>query len=90
MSQTSSVIRAKARAAGSRGSSGGSGQRSSMYSRMIVDSNSVAAPSTSTGTSVRGLAAARGPSARPLPKSSGRSALNGTPFSRSAILIFWA
>jgi hypothetical protein len=88
VSQTSSVSRAKARAAGPDGSSGGSGQRSSTDSRITVDSNSVTSPSRSTGTSVRGLAAAKGPASRPVPKRSGSSAVNGTPFSRSAIVIF--
>jgi hypothetical protein len=90
VSQTSSVIRAAARAAGSRGSSGGSGQRSSTYSRITVDSKIRTSPSISTGTSARGLAAANGPSVRPVPKVSGSSAVKATPFSRRAIFTFWA
>ena len=90
VSHTSSVMRAKARASGVRGNSGGSGQRSSMYSKMTVDSKMRVGPSTSTGTSARGLAATNGPSVRPVPKLSGTSTSKVTPFSRSAILTFWA
>jgi hypothetical protein len=56
VSIASSIMRARARAAGPRGSSGGAGHFSSMYSRMIVESKMRVSPSTSAGTSPRGEA----------------------------------
>ena len=61
-----------------------------MYSMMMVESKIRVSPSISTGTSARGLAAANGPSVRPVPKLSGSSAVKATPFSRRAIFTFWA
>ena len=95
VSQISSVRRARARSAGMRGSSAVSGHLSSRYSRITVDSNSVTSPSCSTGTSARGLAEANGPSGgRPsgvvAPNPGGSAAVKASPFSRSAILTFWA
>ena len=75
-------------AAGSRGSRGGSGQHSSMYSRMMDESKLRTFPSTSSGTSARGLSTANGPSVRPVPRFSGHSRSKATAFSRKAILIF--
>src|SRR5204863_400023 len=60
-------MRTRARSAGAAGRSGGVGQRSSMYSRMMVESKTRVSPSTSAGTSRRGLAAANA-SSRPLMK----------------------
>ena len=57
---------------------------------MIVESKMRASPSISAGTSLRGLAAANGPVAVPEPSAGGVSTSNATPFSRSAILTFWA
>ena len=57
---------------------------------MIVESKMRASPSISAGTSLRGLAAANGPAAVPDPSAVGVSTSNATPFSRSAILTFWA
>jgi hypothetical protein len=50
----------------------------------------VTSPSTSTGTSPRGFAAANSPATLPEPIAAGSSASNGTPFSASAILTFCA
>jgi hypothetical protein len=83
-------MRTRARSSGSSGRRAGSGQRSSMYSRMTVESNSAKpSVSTSAGTSPRGLASAKLPEVSPLPIASGRCASNSTPFSMSAIFTFW-
>jgi hypothetical protein len=57
---------------------------------MIVESNTRTSPSTSAGTSPRGLALTNSPPAGPAPMPSGSLASNATPFSRRAILTFWA
>ena len=57
---------------------------------MMVESKMRASPSISAGTSLRGLAAANAPSALPEPSAGGVSTLKSRPFSRSAILTFWA
>ena len=57
---------------------------------MMVESKICASPSISAGTSLRGLAAANTPSALPEPSAGGVSTLKSRPFSRSAILTFWA
>src|SRR5438093_1574616 len=67
-------MRTRARSAGAAGRSGGVGQRSSMYSRMMVESKTRVSPSTSAGTSRRGLAAANASSRPPeLPILAGES-----------------
>ncbi len=83
-------MRASARAAGSRGNKGGEGNLSSRYSRMMVELKMRTSPSISAGTSLRGLAAANLPSALPEPSAAGVSTVKSSPFSRSAILTFWA
>jgi len=55
---------------------------------MMVESKTRVSPSTSAGTSRRGLAAAKA-SSRPLMKSGSRHS-TATPFSASAILTFCA
>ena len=56
---------------------------------MIIVESKIVLPSTSkAGTSPRGLAAANRTSRCPVPKASGSTASNGTPFSRIAILTF--
>jgi hypothetical protein len=57
---------------------------------MMVDSKIAVSPSISTGTSVRGLAAADGVSVRLVPNESGNWQMKPTFFSRSAIFTFWA
>jgi hypothetical protein len=84
----SSSMRTRARSAAIAGSSAGAGQRSSMYSRMIVESNTATSPSISAGTSPRGLTRTNSPPAAPLPMLPGMMASNGTPFSSSAIFTF--
>src|SRR5271157_2492798 len=84
-------MRMRALSLGGFGRSGGEGQRSSMYSRIMVESKIWTSPSISAGTSPRGLASAKpGSAATPLPIPIGRRASNGIPFSRSAILHFCA
>jgi len=65
------MVRALARSAGFFGSIAGEGHLSSMYSRMIVESNTVTSPSISAGTSPRGLALRKSWSGWPLPIATG-------------------
>jgi hypothetical protein len=74
-------MRAFARARASRGIRAGSGNRSSMYSRMIVESKIAKSPSIRAGTSARGLALMKSSSAWPEPIAVGIFTSNGTPFS---------
>ena len=83
-------FRAHARATASRGRSGGVGHLSSMYSRMMVESNSDTSPSISAGTSPRGLAFRNSRSGCPVPIATGILVSYATPFSSSAIFTFCA
>jgi hypothetical protein len=56
---------------------------------MTEESKTATAPSTSAGTSPRGLIRANSPRWLPLPMLPGRGASNATPFSSSAIFTFW-
>ena len=70
------------------GNSGGVGYLSSRYSRMIVESNTTVSPSTSAGTSPRGLTVPSTPLAGPPPNPSGAITSKAIFFSRRAILTF--
>ena len=89
VSQVSSSMRTRARSAADFGRIGGSGYASSRYSAMIVESNTRVSPSTSTGTSPRGLPFVKSESGA-RSATPGMRASNASPFSIKRILTFCA